>query len=125
MKFHAIRENHLYAKAYSKGKRAVLPSLAVYVLPDYTAEARRRAHPRKEKTNRIGLTATKKLGGAVVRNRVKRIMREAYRAVDKEHTVKTGFLIVIAARERATDMTSTLLAQDLKEALSRLHLLVQ
>lgn len=125
MKFHAIRENHLYAKAYSKGKRAVLPSLAVYVLPDYTAEARRRAHPRHEKTNRIGLTATKKLGGAVVRNRVKRIMREAYRTVDREHSVKTGFLIVIAARERATDMTSTLLAHDLEAALSRLHLLVR
>ena len=39
MKFHAICENHLYSKAYSKGKRAVTPAVAVYVLPDYTAEA--------------------------------------------------------------------------------------
>ena len=125
MKLHAIRENHLYSKAYSKGKRAVTPALAVYILPDYTAEALRRANPQKSRINRVGLTVSKKLGGAVVRNRVKRIMREAYRAVDKEYTVKTGFLIVIAARERAIALTSTLLAQDLKEALSRLHLLVQ
>ncbi|MBP3436362.1 MAG: ribonuclease P protein component [Clostridia bacterium] len=125
MKFHAICENHLYAKAYSKGKRAVTEYLAVYVLPDYTAEALRRANPRKEKINRIGLTATKKLGGAVVRNRVKRIMREAYRAVDALHSVKTGFLIVIAAREKATGATSTLLAHSLEEALSRLRLLTK
>ena len=37
MKFRAICENHLYSKAYSKGKRAVTSALAVYVLPDYVA----------------------------------------------------------------------------------------
>ena len=39
MKFIAICENHLYSKAYSKGKRAVTSALAVYVLPDYKAKA--------------------------------------------------------------------------------------
>ncbi len=123
MKLHAIRENHLYSKAYSKGKRALTPALAVYILPDYTAEALRRAHPQKIRINRVGLTVSKKLGGAVVRNRVKRILREAYCAVDKERGIKTGFLIVIAARERAVYYKSTGLKEELSSALSKLSML--
>lgn len=123
MKFHAICENHLYSKAYSKGKRAVTPTVAVYVLPDLKAEALRRQNPEKVRINRIGLTVSKKLGGAVVRNRVKRILREGLRQVMREHGIKTGYLIVIVARERAVTKKSTRIARELTEALSKLGML--
>jgi len=123
MKFVAVRENHLYQKAYSKGKRFVTPALAVYVMPDYHSERLRRAHPDKIKVNRIGLTVSKKLGGSVVRSRTRRILREAYRQIDREYGVRVGNILILAAREAATTMKSTELARDLYRALSRLGLI--
>ncbi len=125
MKFRAICENHLYAKAYSRGKRYVGGGIAVYVLPDYRAEKIRRARPQKDKINRIGLTTSKKLGGAVVRTRVRRILREAYRQVITETPIRPGYLIVIAAREPATRMKSTHLVPELRRAFARLQLFAQ
>ena len=122
MKFQAICENHLYSKAYSKGKRAVTSALAVYVLPDYAAKKLAKAHPQKLTVNRIGLTTSTKLGGATVRSRARRILREGLRLLEKEKPLKTGFLIVIAARSAATTLKSTDIKLSLDEAFTRLKL---
>ena len=120
MKFRAICENHLYSKAYSKGKRAVTSALAVYVLPDYSAKRLAKAHPQKKVVNRIGLTTSTKLGGAVVRSRLRRIMREGLRALEREKQLKVGFLIVIAARSAAVDLKSDEIKRQLDLAFTKL-----
>jgi ribonuclease P protein component len=120
MKFTAIKENHLYSKAYSKGKRAVTSALAVYVLPDYAAKRLAKAHPQKKVVNRIGLTTSTKLGGAVVRSRLRRIMREGLRALESERPLKVGFLIVIAARSAAVDLKSDEIKRQLDLAFTKL-----
>ncbi|MBO5789429.1 MAG: ribonuclease P protein component [Clostridia bacterium] len=125
MKFTSITENHLYQKAYAKGKRFVTPALAVYILPDYKAGKLQKAHPQHIRVNRIGLTVTKKVGGAVVRSRVRRILREAYRQTVATHPIKTGFLIVLVAREKAVKMKSTELEKDLFRAFSHLEMFSQ
>ncbi len=125
MKFTAVRENHLYQKAYSKGRRFVTPAVAVYILPDYKKERLRLAHPQKKTVNRIGLTVSKKLGGAVVRSRTRRILREAYRQLDKQHGIKTGHLIILAAREAATSMKSTELSVHMERALGKLDMFLR
>ena len=120
MKFRAIKENHLYSKAYSKGKRAVTSALAVYILPDYAAKRLAKAHPEKKVVNRIGLTTSTKLGGAVTRSRCRRIMREGLRALEKERQLKVGFLIVIAARSAAVNLKSTEIKRQLDSAFTKL-----
>ena len=120
MKFRAICENHLYSKAYSRGKRAVTSALAVYILPDYHAKKLAKAHPEKKTVNRIGLTTSTKLGGAVVRSRTRRILREGLRELMRERELRVGYLIVIAARNAATKLKSHDIRLQLEEAFGRL-----
>ena len=120
MKFKAICENHLYSKAYSKGKRAVTPALAVYILPDYSAKRLANAHPEKKIVHRIGLTTSTKLGGAVVRSRCRRILREGLRAIEKKKELKKGFLIVIAARSASVSKKTPDIERELDIAFTKL-----
>ena len=120
MKFKAICENHLYSKAYSKGKRAVTSALAVYVLPDYAAKRLAMSHPQRLVMNRIGLTTTKALGSAVIRSRCRRILREGLRSLMMERQLKQGFLIVIAARKAATKLKSTDIKRELEYSFTKL-----
>ena len=120
MKFKAICENHLYSKAYSKGKRVVTSALAVYVLPDYAAKRLAKSHPQRLVMNRIGLTTTKALGSAVIRSRCRRILREGLRSLMLERQLKQGFLIVIAARKAATKLKSTDIKRELEYSFTKL-----
>ncbi len=122
MKFKAIRENHLYSKAYARGKKFVGRNVVVYVLPDLSAKRLMKANPEKKKINRIGITATKKLGGAVLRNRAKRIIREAYRICEKNEPKKKGFLIVLVARTGIVNAKSTDVLKDFEIAFKKLEM---
>lgn len=70
-------------------------------------------------TVRIGFTATRRIGGAVVRNRAKRRLREAARLVAPLH-VKAGCDYVFIARGGAPSRAWPRLLDDMKSALIRL-----
>ena len=123
MKYRAICENHLYSKAYKKGKKAIAPTIAVYVLPDYKKHALMKANPEKKYINRIGLTVGKKIGGAVQRNRAKRIIRHAYKNIDTAYKVKVGNLIVLVAREAIADKKTQDVEREMLRALKKLELI--
>lgn len=56
------------------------------------------ARPNRLHKNRVGVTVSKKLGKAVVRNRVRRRLREVYRLNEDKFT--SGWDIVVVARSR-------------------------
>ena len=123
MKAMAISENHLYKKVYAKGDKVFCKHIVVYVLTDYHAARLARANPLKTKVNRVGITVSKKIGKAVVRTRVRRIIREAYRLTETEKNIKKGKLLVIVGREAAVDAKSTDIKNDLVFALGKLGMI--
>lgn len=84
-----LKENHLFRRTYNRGKTAADSRLALYV---------RRSG---RKGNRLGLTVSTKVGHAVVRNRIRRRLREIYRLHEDQFI--GGCDVVAVARMRAAD----------------------
>ena len=86
MKFSSsLKLNHIFRRLYSTSGQAN-SYLVLYARKNRTG------------TNRVGITVSKKLGHAVVRNRVRRRLREAYRL--NESRFQPGLDIVVVARSR-------------------------
>jgi ribonuclease P protein component len=69
---------------------------------------------------RFGFTATKKLGNAVIRNRIRRRLKEAVRLV-APGTAHAGCDYVLIAREAAATRPFAALERDLAAAFAALH----
>ena len=117
MKYKTIKEHHLYEKAYHKGTRFAGKYVIVFVLKDYAAKRLQKANPAKTAYNRFGVSVGKKVGGAVERNRAKRILRAGYFAVEQE--LKTGFLIVLAPKSEILQAKSTDIERDLRRGFEK------
>ena len=123
MKYGVIKENHLFVKTYERGKRVMTARLGVFLLTDKQARRLQKAHPRHEITNRVGISVGKKQGGAVQRNRAKRLIREALRQVEKEHTLVKGKLLVLNARGDCAKASLAEVKKDLLYALFKLGMI--
>lgn len=69
--------------------------------------------------SRIGVTVTRKVAGAVGRNRVKRMVREAFRRSSLARSLELD--LVIIARQGAPALNGNQTAQQLEEAFQRIR----
>lgn len=123
MKFVPVNKHYLYQKVWRNGARKSSSTVAVYVLRDKRAKLIAKAHPQHKIVNRIGISASKKIGGAVQRNRAKRVVREAYRQIERERPVRTGWLVVITPYPRAAECKMDVVKRDLTYCLGKLGLI--
>ena len=91
-----LNRNQDFQKLYRAGAFCSLGSAFLYALPN------------KLPYNRFGITAGKKVGNAVKRNRAKRIIRAAYAACEKDMPI--GLDIVIIARSELPEQSSLALS---------------
>lgn len=97
-----LKKNHEFRRLYRKGASAVGGSMVLYC--------------RKNKLghNRLGVTVSVKLGGAVKRNRARRRLREVYRLAGPR--LSQGWDLILVARGR----TLTASWKELCDTFSRL-----
>ena len=104
-----LKKNSEFRRLYAKGKSAATPYLVVY--------CRKGAAPH----NRYGFTVSTKLGHAVVRNRVRRRLREIVRLGEPQ--LKSGYELVLVARSRAVGAEYRKLEKAFFTACKKLDLL--
>lgn len=81
-----IRKNVEFKKVYKHGKNYWNRNLILYVKKN------------DKKVTRVGYTITKKIGNAVTRNRLRRMMKEIYRL--NFHNIKEGYDLVFIAKKK-------------------------
>ena len=104
-----VKENGDFRRIYRKGRSAVSGGVVVYCLKN------------RKGMSRLGVTVSTKLGHAVVRNRVRRRLRELYRLHRQE--MLPGYDLIVVARVRAVDMPYAKLEKQYLRCLAQLGLL--
>lgn len=104
-----LRKPRDFSRVYSKGVSTASRLVVVYALPSQVDSVR------------VGVAAGKKLGNAVVRNRIKRIIRAALR--EARPNIKLGYDLVVIGRSGATGVKTQEITKDLYKLFRRLKLL--
>ncbi len=113
MAYVTIKDRKDFLKATAAGKKFITNSFILQMIK------RQDNHPAPVSETRIGFTVTKKMGGAVTRNRIKRRLREA----SKESLLKNGLAghdYVVISRIKALDCDFCDLKRDMEFAFTRI-----
>ncbi len=111
MHIESLKKRRDFLRLSAKGEKCHTHSFILITLPG--------AEPAQESA-RFGYTVTKKVGNAVVRNRIKRRLREAVREVAPE-MARPGHDYSFIARKNALLCDYSTLLRDLRYALNKLH----
>lgn len=89
--FETLKSNEDFKRVYTKRKSYANRELVMYIAKNGTD------------TKRLGVSVSKKVGNSIVRHRLARLIREAFRL--NTDSVKSGFDIVVIARASLKDKT--------------------
>ncbi|MGY4688216.1 ribonuclease P protein component [Salibacterium sp. K-3] len=104
-KAYRIKKNHEFSRIFEKGKSSANRQFVIYVMDN------------KENDHfRAGLTVSRKMGNAVMRNRIKRLLREALREINGQ--LEDGKDYIIIARKPVADMHYTEIIKSLKHVMN-------
>lgn len=103
-----------FAAVYRKGKSAANYQFVVYYCP----------RPENEKI-RLGVSVSRKVGKAVVRNRIRRLVKEIVRKLIGQDLIRPGYDLVIIARKAAAEQDYAAMEKSLRHVLARAELLRQ
>ena len=104
-----FRGKREFAAVYNHGRSYANGKMVLYVLRSDGLEGR------------VGFAAGKKLGGAVVRNRVKRMLREAYRLF--QHEIRADYAIILVGRKTLVEAKSNVVSEAFRELCTRAKIL--
>ena len=102
-----LRKRRDFLKVQHRGRRLWGRQFIVYIRPGRTGRSR------------LGITVSRKVGGAVHRNRIKRWVREAYRT--RPDLFKQPIDIVVIAKRGIEDFSLHTIRDDLARVVSRFH----
>ncbi len=100
-----LKRNEDFRQAYSRGKSLASKYLVIYL------------YPNQQSQNRIGFSVSKKLGNAVVRNRIKRLLREGIRQLLPR--LESGHDIIFIARGKIKGISYSLVEENLRYLLKK------
>lgn len=105
MKFESLKKNYEFRKVYKSGKSCANYLLVLYVFKN------------KEKSNKVGISVSKKVGKSVIRSRVKRLIKESYR--NNSSNLKQGYNFVFIARVNSKEKSYKEIENSLKSLLRK------
>lgn len=102
-----------FDRIFGLGLKVVSSRLVVIAAPTAVESA---------EENRLGLVVSKKVGNAIVRNRVKRLLREAFRTMDEANANQEASLdMVVIARPASAEAGLNEIKSDLRQAIEKLR----
>ena len=104
-----VKQNGDFRRIYRRGRSAVAGGVVVYCLKN------------RQGMSRLGVTVSTKLGHAVVRNRVRRRIREIYRL--NRDKMRPGWDVIVVGRGRSAAGPYRKMNEAYLDCLRRLSLL--
>ncbi len=103
----SIKENREFRRVYRRGKCSVAQAVVTYSLESRIGKIR------------VGITSGKKIGGAVTRNRARRVIRAAFRMCKPYLKPNASADLVFVARTATAKCKSTELADVILRQLTQ------